>query len=191
MPYDLKVLKIIKHNKKIFNLSYWTGLYDQNCRIYPPFYIFRYTGPMVTRYTGGLSQFPVVEMSWEKTLYSKQLLFSGQFDQTHWSHGHHGHQVHRRSIYIKMSWGKKSKNSVLINFHFLVKVTSTRVTRECQICIKIEFEDEYPWKQWIWVEKLIFPVSVTQKEQLSGVFIFDFEKSAFMRHPTQVYTLQL
>ena len=39
------------------------------------------------------------------------------------------------------------------------------------------------WKQWIWVEKLIFPVSVTQKEQLSGVFISDFEKSAFMRHP--------
>ena len=66
VPYDLKVLKIIKHNKKIFNLSYWTGLYDQNCRIYPPFYIFRYTGPMVTRYTGGLSQLPVVEMSWGK-----------------------------------------------------------------------------------------------------------------------------
>ena len=39
------------------------------------------------------------------------------------------------------------------------------------------------WKQWIWVEKLIFPVSVTQKEQLSGVFIFDFEKSAFLAHP--------
>ena len=33
------------------------------------------------------------------------------------------------------------------------------------------------------MEKLIFPVSVTQKEQLSGVFISDFEKSAFMRHP--------
>ena len=41
------------------------------------------------------------------------------------------------------------------------------------------------WKQWIWVEKLIFPVSVTQKEQLSGVFIFDFEKSAFLAHPNQ------
>ena len=40
------------------------------------------------------------------------------------------------------------------------------------------------WKQWIRVEKLIFPVSVTQKEQLSGVFIFDFEKSAFLAHPT-------
>ena len=26
----------------------------------------RHTGPMVTRYTGGLFQFPVVEMSWEK-----------------------------------------------------------------------------------------------------------------------------
>ena len=33
------------------------------------------------------------------------------------------------------------------------------------------------------MEKLIFPVSVTQKEQLSGVFIFDFEKSAFLAHP--------
>ena len=42
------------------------------------------------------------------------------------------------------------------------------------------------WKQWIWVEKLIFPVSVTQKEQLSGVFIFDFEKSAFLAHPILV-----
>ena len=41
------------------------------------------------------------------------------------------------------------------------------------------------WKQWIWVEKLIFPVSVTQKEQLSGVFIFDFEKSAFLAHPNE------
>ena len=43
------------------------------------------------------------------------------------------------------------------------------------------------WKQWIWVEKLIFPVSVTQKEQLSGVFIFDFEKSAFLAHPIYLY----
>ena len=34
------------------------------------------------------------------------------------------------------------------------------------------------------MEKLIFPVSVTQKEQLSGVFIFDFEKSAFLAHPS-------
>ena len=41
------------------------------------------------------------------------------------------------------------------------------------------------WKQWIWVEKLIFPVSVTQKEQLSGVFIFDFKKSAFLAHPNR------
>ena len=41
------------------------------------------------------------------------------------------------------------------------------------------------WKQWIGVEKLIFPVLVTQKEQLSGVLISDFEKSAFMRHPTE------
>ena len=46
------------------------------------------------------------------------------------------------------------------------------------------------WKQWIWVEKLIFPVSVTQKEQLSGVFISDFEKSAFMRHPNGRVVLQ-
>ena len=37
------------------------------------------------------------------------------------------------------------------------------------------------------MEKLIFPVSVTQKEQLSGVFIFDFEKSAFLAHPNSVY----
>ena len=75
VPYNLKVLKIIlNHNKKIFNLSYCTGLYDQNCRIYPQFYIFRYTGPMVTRYTGGLSQLPVVEISWGKNL-RKNLVF--------------------------------------------------------------------------------------------------------------------
>ena len=40
------------------------------------------------------------------------------------------------------------------------------------------------WKQWIWVEKLIFPVSVTQKEQLSGVFIFEFNFDANLRHPS-------
>ena len=52
---------------------------------------------MVTRYTGGLSQLPVVEMSWGKNskkkpdiLTTDQLFFSGQFYQTHWSHGHHG-----------------------------------------------------------------------------------------------------
>ena len=39
------------------------------------------------------------------------------------------------------------------------------------------------------MEKLIFPVSVTQKEQLSGVFIFDFEKSAFLAHPSRVLDL--
>ena len=63
---DLKDPKIMDHNKKIFNLSYWTGLYDKNCRIYTPFSKFGYTGRMVTRHTGGLSQFPVVQMSWEK-----------------------------------------------------------------------------------------------------------------------------
>ena len=36
------------------------------------------------------------------------------------------------------------------------------------------------------MEKLIFPVSVTKKEQLSGVFIFDFEKSALLAHPLGV-----
>ena len=33
------------------------------------------------------------------------------------------------------------------------------------------------------MEKLIFPVSVTQKEQLSGVFIFEFNFDANLRHP--------
>ena len=31
--YDFKAIKIIKRTKKIFNLSYWAGLYDQNWRI--------------------------------------------------------------------------------------------------------------------------------------------------------------
>ena len=53
----------MKRHKKIFDLSYWTGLYDQNCRNYHSFYIVGHTGPMVTRYTGRL---PVVEMSREK-----------------------------------------------------------------------------------------------------------------------------
>ena len=66
MFYDFKAIKIMKRNKKIFDLSYWTGLYDQNCRNYHPFYIVGHTGPMVTRYTGGLSQLPVVKMSWGK-----------------------------------------------------------------------------------------------------------------------------
>ena len=67
----------MKRNKKIFDLSYWTGLYDQNCRNYTPFYIVGHTGPMVTRYTGRLSQLPVVEMnSEEKTWGPEQLLFS-------------------------------------------------------------------------------------------------------------------
>ena len=33
------------------------------------------------------------------------------------------------------------------------------------------------------MEKLIFPVSVTQKEQLSGVFLFEFNFDANLRHP--------
>ena len=78
--YDFRVVKIMKRNKKIFNLSYWTGLYDQNFRIYDPFYIAGHTGPMVTRYRGRLSQLPVVEMnSEEKTWGPEQLLFSIQF----------------------------------------------------------------------------------------------------------------
>jgi len=64
--YDFKVIKIKKHPKKIFDLSYWTGLYDQNCRIYTTFCRFGHTGPMVTRYTGGLSQLLVVKMNWGK-----------------------------------------------------------------------------------------------------------------------------
>ena len=37
--YDFKVIKIMKGTKNIFDLSYWTGLYNQNCRIYDPFYV--------------------------------------------------------------------------------------------------------------------------------------------------------
>ena len=39
------------------------------------------------------------------------------------------------------------------------------------------------WKQWIWVEKFIFPVSVTQREQLSGVLKFEFNFHAHLRLP--------
>ena len=57
-----------------------------------------YTGPMVTRHIGGLSQLPVDEMSWGKNSKKKPIilnnfLFSGQFHQTRRSHGHHGHHM--------------------------------------------------------------------------------------------------
>ena len=64
--YDFKVTKNKMRTKKIFDLIDWTGLYAQNCRNYTTFYRFGHTGTMVTRYTGGVSQFPVVEMSWGK-----------------------------------------------------------------------------------------------------------------------------
>ena len=101
--YDFRVIKIMKRNKKIFDLSYWTGLYDQNCRNYHPFHIVGHTGPMVTWYTGGLSQLPVVKMSWEKNL-RKNLWFRTTFvfysilkSQVlimTWSQGHLEHKRH-------------------------------------------------------------------------------------------------
>ena len=92
----------------------------------------RHTGPIVTRFTGSLSQLPVVEMSWgkkskKKTKCSDHLSFTGQFHQTHWSHGHHGHhghQVPRQPISAssgRNELGKKfKKKSILSNFYFLV-----------------------------------------------------------------------
>ena len=128
--YDFKAIKIMKRNKKIFDLSYWTGLYDQNCRNYTPFYIVGHTGPMVTRYTGGLSQLPVVEMSWEKNL-RKNLWFRTTFvfysilkSQVWIGTWSQGHMVHRRHISAsggRNDLGKKSKKKpgVLNNFCFL------------------------------------------------------------------------
>ena len=37
------------------------------------------------------------------------------------------------------------------------------------------------------MEKLIFSVSVTQKEQLSGVFIFEFNFDTNLRHPIETF----
>ena len=65
---------------------------------------------MVTRYTGGLSQLPVVEMSWGKNSKKKPsvqniFLFSGQFYQTHWSHDHHG-PPGTQVGYVSFQWSK-------------------------------------------------------------------------------------
>ena len=61
----------------------------------------------------------------DKTKCSDQFLFSGQFHQTHWSHGHYGRQAHRRAISAssgqnELGGKSKKKPSVLMNFCFLV-----------------------------------------------------------------------
>ena len=60
---------------------------------------------MVTRYTGGLSQLPVIEISWGKKSKKKpSVLTNFPFlvnfirQTANWSHGQHGHQVHRQPI---------------------------------------------------------------------------------------------
>ena len=131
--YDFLAIKIIKRTKKIFDLSYWTGLYDQNCRNYTRFYEFGHTGPMVTRYTGGLSQLPVVEMSWGKKSKKKPSVFNNFRFLVNFIR-HTGPMVTMvtmvtryigslsQLLVVEMSWGKKSKKkpSVLTNFRFLV-----------------------------------------------------------------------
>ena len=130
--YDFRAIKILKHNKKIFDLSYWTGLYDKNCRIYTPFSNIGHTGPMVTRYTGGLSQLPVVKMIWGKKSKKKpSILTNFRFLVNFIRHTHTGPMVTMVTRYtgglsqlqvVEMIWGKKSekKPSILTNFCFLV-----------------------------------------------------------------------
>ena len=117
MFYDFKLTKIKMLTKKIFDLSYWTGLYDQNCRNYTQFYEFGHTGPMVTRYTGGLSQLPVVKMSWEKKSKTKPSVFNNfRFLVNFIRHTGPMVTVVTRCTgtlaqlpVVEMSWGKKSK----------------------------------------------------------------------------------
>ena len=144
---DLKDPKIMDHNKKIFNLSYWTGLYDKNCRIYNPFSKFGYTGPMVTRYTGGLSQLPVVEMSWEKKSKKKPSVLTNFRFLVNFIR-HTGPMVTMVTRYtgrlsqlpvVEMSWGKNSKKKPdnLTIFCFLVNFirhTAPMVTMGHQVC---------------------------------------------------------
>ena len=87
---------------------------------------------MVTRYTGRLSQLPVVVMSWGKKSKKKpSILTNFRFLVNLIRHTHTGPMVTMVTRYIgglsqlpvvEMSWGKKSKKkpSVLTNFCFLV-----------------------------------------------------------------------
>ena len=134
--YDFKAIKIMKHTKKIFDLSYWTGLYDQNCRIYTTFYRFGHTGPMVIRYTGRLSQLLAVEMNWGKKSKKKPSVLNNFCFLINFI-WHTGAMVtmvpmvtrHTGGLselpVVEMSWGKKSKkkHSILTNFCFLVNFT--------------------------------------------------------------------
>ena len=49
-------------------------LYDENCMVCDCFSTIGRIGPMVTRYTGRVSQLPVVEMNWEKKFKKKPIL---------------------------------------------------------------------------------------------------------------------
>ena len=85
---------------------------------------------MVTRYTGGLSQLPVVEMSWGKNL-RKNLWFRTTFV----CYSILKSQVCKfvggisRLPVVEMSWGKKSKKKpgVLDNFSFLLNFEITNI----------------------------------------------------------------
>ena len=60
--------------------------------------------------------------------------------------------------------------------------------RECQICIKIEFKDEYPWKlfllgHWYWKYKFFH-----SNPLFSGVFIFKFNFDANLALPSHPCT---
>ena len=93
----------------------------------------RHTGPMVTmvtRYTGGLSQLPVVKKSWGKKSKKKPSVLTNFHFLVNFIR-HTGPMVTMVTRYtgslsqllvVEMSWGEKSKKkpSVLTNFHFLV-----------------------------------------------------------------------
>ena len=86
---------------------------------------------MVTRYTGGLSQLPVVEMSWGKKSKKKPSVLTNFCFLVNFVR-HTGPMVTMVTRYtgglsqlpvVEMSWEKNSKKkpSVLTNFNFLVK----------------------------------------------------------------------
>ena len=98
---------------------------------------------MVTRYTGGLSQLPVVKMIWGKKSKKKPSVLTNFHLLVNFVR-HTGPMVTMVTRYtgglsqlpvVEMSWGKKSKKkpSVLTNFCFLVhfiRHTGPMVTME-------------------------------------------------------------
>ena len=124
---------------------------------------------MVTRYTGGLSQLPVVKMSWGKKSKKKpSILTNFCFLINFIRHTHTGPMVtmvtrHTGGLsqlpVVKMSWEKKSKKkpSVLTNFCFVVNFirhTGPMVTMVTMVTRHIGRLSQLPVVKMSWKKNL-------------------------------------